>query len=179
MQGLERLLSKVITDYWVLLALRPLTRNSSLQLNPDIDIDKELEAGLSDQESGTSTSLPTQAQPADPSKSNTLRPPMAAGPSTSAVSDSLDPSDDESEVQKNVVEDFNRLSINPMTYRYHGKSSGLVFLRAAQHLKGQVEADASDSAPAPAPEQPAMDIKRLVRKQLATSPVSWPPLSLH
>ena len=135
-----------------------------------MDIEKELEGGLSDQENGLSTSLPPSAPPPEPPVPDGLRPPMAAGPSTSDMSDNLDPSDDESEVQKNVVESFNKLSINPMTYRYHGKSSGLIFIRAAQHLKGQVEAE-RDSSPTTTPERPAIDIKRLVRKQFATSPV--------
>ena len=96
---------------------------------------------------------------------------MATGPNPSDVSDNLDPSDDESEVQKNVVESFNRLSINPMTYRYHGKSSGLIFLRAAQHFKSQVDAD-SASSPDTTPEQPELNIRQLVRRKFAASPVS-------
>ncbi|PIL25372.1 transcription factor [Ganoderma sinense ZZ0214-1] len=154
MQRLERLFSK---------------------LNPDVDIEKELDGGLSDQESGPSTNVAPPASPPEPPKSEGLRPPMATGPSPSAVSDNLDPSDDESEVQKNVVEIFDRLSLNPMTYRYHGKSSGLIFLRAAQHIKDQVETD-SDSSPATTPEQPALDVRQMVRRQFATSPWLWASL---
>ncbi len=114
----------------------------------------------------------------EPSSSNGLRLSMVAGPSVSAEPDNLDPSDDESEVQKNIVEAFNKLSIKPMSYRYHGKSSGLVLIRAAHHLKDQVEAD-TDSRLATAREKPTIDLRRPIRKQFATSPVSLLPLSLR
>ena len=96
-----------------------------------------------------------------------LSPPIAAGPSISGTSDDLDPSDDESELQKNVIEGFNKLSIDPLTYRYHGKSSGLVFVRAAKHLKDQIEADTS----APTKEGPHEEPPRL-SKQHTPTPVS-------
>lgn len=106
-----------------------------------MDIAKELDA-LSDQEvlaqeaafgRSKSRALGSKAT----SSTNLLSPAIAARPSSPAESDSLDPSDEESELHTNVVEVFNQLSINPVTYRYHGKSSSLVFLRAAKGLKDQ------------------------------------------
>ncbi|EJF59336.1 hypothetical protein DICSQDRAFT_65175 [Dichomitus squalens LYAD-421 SS1] len=148
------------------------------KLSPGIDITKELDSTLSDNEGGSSASVGASTRSdtstlrtGKPSTSTTLSPPIAASPSIPAVSDDLDPSDDESELQKNIVDGFNRLSIDPVTYRYHGKSSGLVFVRAAKHLKDQIEADMTTTTKAQSTEEPP----RSVNKQYAPIPVKDAP----
>ena len=49
--------------------------------------------------------------------------------------DDLDPSDDEIIAQRNIVQSLQKMSVNPSSMRYHGKSSSLLFIQAAMDLK--------------------------------------------
>lgn len=50
-------------------------------------------------------------------------------------SDDLDPSDDEIVAQRNIVQSLRKMSMNPSSMRYHGKSSSLLFIQTAMDLK--------------------------------------------
>ena len=47
----------------------------------------------------------------------------------------LDPSDDEIVAQRNIVQSLRKMSMNPSSMRYHGKSSSLLFIQTAMDLK--------------------------------------------
>lgn len=79
---------------------------------------------------------------------------MALTPQTPAGSDEVQRSDEEDDVQLEVSRQFQKLSIAPRPYRYHGRSSALVFLRSAIDLKNQFsenpqEAQNKSSRPPP------------------------------
>ena len=46
--------------------------------------------------------------------------------------------EDEGDVEKDLADGIRKLSINLNPYRYHGKSSGLVFIRSALELKTEM-----------------------------------------
>ena len=62
-------------------------------------------------------------------------PPTLGTPASQVDSDDLDPSDDEIIAQKNIVQNLKKMSVNPSSMRYHGKSSSLLFIQTAMDLK--------------------------------------------
>ncbi len=52
-------------------------------------------------------------------------------------SDELEPSDDEQEARRNIIENLKRIPVltHPSQARYHGKSSNLMFLQAVMDMK--------------------------------------------
>ena len=59
--------------------------------------------------------------------------PTASG--SQVDSEDLDPSDDEIVAQRNIVQSLRKMSMNPSSMRYHGKSSSLLFIQTAMDLK--------------------------------------------
>ncbi|KAI0373465.1 hypothetical protein BV20DRAFT_937863 [Pilatotrama ljubarskyi] len=71
------------------------------------------------------------------SASSPLPPPVFSVPSP-AESNDLDPSDDETETQRELVDYLRNLSLPPtITMRYHGKSSSMMLLQAAMDIQKQ------------------------------------------
>ena len=131
MQKMQQLLNKVC----VCVLFTPSFTDRVRQLNPDIDIAKEL-GGLADATSSQPPiskeflgSTPSRRSTRAHAESLTLPPPSPPG------TDEFEGSDDESELQHLISEGFRNMSIRPATQRYHGKSSAMVFLRNSVKVK--------------------------------------------
>ena len=118
------------------------------QLCPDADFTKELggsfdkDAWLADRNGEpSSASTPRSAYPipATPAQQPGIGSPpslpAAASGSSQVESEDLDPSDDEIVAQRNIVQSLRKMSMNPSSMRYHGKSSSLLFIQTAMDLK--------------------------------------------
>ncbi|PIL26804.1 hypothetical protein GSI_11140 [Ganoderma sinense ZZ0214-1] len=120
------------------------------KLCPDADFTKELggsfdkDAWLTDRNgepSSATLSTPAYAIPATPGQQPgpgigsppTL--PASASAAAQVESEDLDPSDDEIVAQRNIVQSLRKMSMNPSSMRYHGKSSSLLFIQTAMDLK--------------------------------------------
>ncbi|KAI0749212.1 fungal-specific transcription factor domain-containing protein [Daedaleopsis nitida] len=115
------------------------------KLCPNADFTKEL-GGSFDKDawlverngepSSATTTQPAYGIPAAPSQQSVIgSPPALPTPASQADSDDLDPSDDEIVAQRNIVQSLRKMSMNPSSMRYHGKSSSLLFIQTAMDLK--------------------------------------------
>ena len=109
------------------------------QLCPDTDTSKEpVEAQHTDRDASVHTPASDRSRStidrAGPVSLSALTPQTPDG------SDGYRSSDDD-EVYKGVVHEFRKLSVTRQMYRYHGKSSGWVFIRSAIDLKDQYATD--------------------------------------
>ena len=55
-------------------------------------------------------------------------------------------------MEKELVDGVRKLTVNLHPYRYHGKSSGLVFIRSALDLKTEMDGPRLPRKPRPGPE---------------------------
>ena len=122
------------------------------QLCPEGEVSEEYDPQLSDKEPAQ---LPTPVS--DPSRASSSRaerptssPAFASTPQSPPSDDTLD-SDGEHEAaaDKDLADGIRKLSINLHPYRYHGKSSGLVFIRSALDLRAEVTGPRPLQAPRP------------------------------
>ena len=60
--------------------------------------------------------------------------------------------EDDGEMQKELVDGVRKLTVDLHPYRYHGKSSGLVFIRSALDLKTAMDGPRPPRKPRPGPE---------------------------
>ncbi|RDX39441.1 hypothetical protein OH76DRAFT_1491155, partial [Lentinus brumalis] len=112
-------------------------------LCPNADFTKELggsfdrDGWLSDRngEPSSATSKSAFGIPAGPPQASHMTSPPAPTPASQVDSDDLDPSDDEIVAQRNIVQSLRKMSMNPSSMRYHGKSSSLLFIQTAMDLK--------------------------------------------
>ncbi|KAM5539214.1 hypothetical protein V8D89_007087 [Ganoderma adspersum] len=115
------------------------------KLCPDADFTKELggsfdkDAWLGDRNgepSSATMSKPAYGIPGAPAQPSGIASPPSLPASGSQVdSEDLDPSDDEIVAQRNIVQSLRKMSMNPSSMRYHGKSSSLLFIQTAMDLK--------------------------------------------
>ncbi|KAI0706989.1 fungal-specific transcription factor domain-containing protein [Earliella scabrosa] len=115
------------------------------KLCPNADFTKELggsfdkDAWLGDRNgepSSATTAKPGYGIPTAPSQPSVIgSPPTLGTPASQVDSDDLDPSDDEIVAQRNIVQSLRKMSMNPSSMRYHGKSSSLLFIQTAMDLK--------------------------------------------
>ncbi|KAM5544387.1 hypothetical protein V8D89_002047 [Ganoderma adspersum] len=110
-----------------------------LQLVPDTDEAKALDAQHPDGHPSRSLRMPSEQSHASGSRAADLprtSSPLTIAPPTLASTDAGAPSEDEeAELDEDLTEAMRKLSMHPKPSRYHGKSSGLVFIRSAQTLK--------------------------------------------
>ncbi len=122
MQKLERLVKQVRP-----ISMRHVSSQSLIsasQLDPDIDIAKEL-----DEQDAPSRPNPSTVSESSQSKRAF---PLAGFPLRDQTD--AESSEDESELQEvNLIEEFGKVSLK-QSYLYHGKSSSMVLLRAAKDL---------------------------------------------
>ncbi|RPD72366.1 hypothetical protein L226DRAFT_546928 [Lentinus tigrinus ALCF2SS1-7] len=114
------------------------------KLCPNADFTKEL-GGSFDKDtwiaerngepSSSTTSKSAFGIPPAPSQPSIASPPALPTPASQMDSDDLDPSDDEIVAQRNIVQSLRKMSMNPSSMRYHGKSSSLLFIQTAMDLK--------------------------------------------
>ncbi|KAI0787277.1 fungal-specific transcription factor domain-containing protein [Fomes fomentarius] len=115
------------------------------KLCPNADFTKELggsfdrDAWLSERNgepSSATTTKPAYGIPAPPTQTSVMNsPPALPTPPSQVDSEDLDPSDDEIVAQRNIVQSLQKMSMNPSSMRYHGKSSSLLFIQTAMDLK--------------------------------------------
>ncbi|TBU65203.1 fungal-specific transcription factor domain-containing protein [Dichomitus squalens] len=114
------------------------------KLCPNADFTKELggsfdkDGWLTDRNgepSSATTTKPAYSIPANPTQQSAIASPPALSSSAQVESDDLDPSDDEIVAQRNIVQSLRKMSMNPSSMRYHGKSSSLLFIQTAMDLK--------------------------------------------
>ncbi|KAH9910329.1 fungal-specific transcription factor domain-containing protein [Epithele typhae] len=111
------------------------------KLCPNADFSKELGGSFDrdgwttdrgDALGGSGFSIPTTPGP------GTISSPPALSSSAGTPSheaDEFDPSDDEIVAQRTIVQNLKKMSVNPSSMRYHGKSSSLLFIQTAMDLK--------------------------------------------
>ncbi|KAI1786446.1 fungal-specific transcription factor domain-containing protein [Ganoderma leucocontextum] len=113
------------------------------KLCPNADFTKELggsfdkDAWSPDRNGGpSSAAMSSYPIPAAPTQQSAIASPPSLPASSSQVdSEDLDPSDDEIVAQRNIVQSLRKMSMNPSSMRYHGKSSSLLFIQTAMDLK--------------------------------------------
>ena len=147
LEKMEKLLNKVRPRRPRLAALPARTCRdlTPAQLCPNADFTKELggsfdkDAWLGDRNgepSSATTAKPGYGIPTAPSQPSVIgSPPTLGTPASQVDSDDLDPSDDEIVAQRNIVQSLRKMSMNPSSMRYHGKSSSLLFIQTAMDLK--------------------------------------------
>ena len=114
-----------IMTYWVV--------TTPLQLCPD--------AGVAE---GELMQFPTPSSDAPRASSSRAevpvnQPTLAIAPQSPGSDHSLDSGGDgDEDVNEDLADGIRKLSVDPQPYRYHGKSSGLVFIRSALDLKAQM-----------------------------------------
>ena len=113
----------------------------SFQLVPGADVDKELDTHHSDRHPSQTLGVPSERPHASGSRAEPPRisPPLTIAPPSPASADVGPPAseEDEAELDKQLTEAMRKLSMHSHPFRYHGKSSGLVFIRSALALKNQ------------------------------------------
>ena len=129
--------------YPVIIVCRP-SKRSHPQLCPNADFTKELggsfdkDAWIAERNGEPSSSTASQSAfgiPTAPAQPSIASPPALPASSSQVDSDDLDPSDDEIVAQRNIVQSLRKMSMNPSSMRYHGKSSSLLFIQTAMDLK--------------------------------------------
>ncbi|KAM5544332.1 hypothetical protein V8D89_001992 [Ganoderma adspersum] len=114
---------------------------------PDKDIAKELDGHQSDKDPPNALTPGSERSHASGSRVEsplnpsglTVAPPTPGSGENAADNDRAPHSDSEGgqELDKELVEGMQKLSMNSPPLRYHGKSSGLVFIRSAMALKNE------------------------------------------
>ncbi|KAM5544146.1 hypothetical protein V8D89_002195 [Ganoderma adspersum] len=107
-------------------------------LVPDTDVAKELDAQHPNVHPNQSLGMPSEGAHASTSRAGepprtspfTIPPPSPASPDNGVPSE-----DEEAELDEDLTEAMRKLSMRSQPSRYHGKSSGLVFIRSALALK--------------------------------------------
>ncbi|KAM5544144.1 hypothetical protein V8D89_002193 [Ganoderma adspersum] len=107
-------------------------------LVPDTDVAKELDAQHPNIHPNQSLGVPSERAHASASHAGeppctspfTIAPPSPASPHNGVPSE-----DEEAELDEDLTEAMRKLSMRSQPSRYHGKSSGLVFIRSALALK--------------------------------------------
>ncbi|KAI0794216.1 fungal-specific transcription factor domain-containing protein [Fomes fomentarius] len=127
------------------------------KLCPEEGVSRELETAQPEKEHLIHTPISERSGLRYNSATPPSTPAMALTPQTPVGSDQVQQSDEEDEVQLEISRQLQTLSITPQPYRYHGRSSALVFLRSAIDLKNQYS------------EEPQEDQNRSSRHP----PVSW------
>ena len=133
---MERLFGQVCRE---LLSSVAASDNPLRQLHPNMQIPKDFDSVL---EAGH-LQVPTDHLPTNYTRHSSI-----SNGSASAVSppppdsplidsDELEPSDDEQEVRRNIIENLKRIPVitTPAQARYHGKSSNLMFLQTVIDMK--------------------------------------------
>ncbi|OSD00133.1 hypothetical protein PYCCODRAFT_1437689 [Trametes coccinea BRFM310] len=110
------------------------------KLNAGAEAKKVIESDVLDIE--TPQTVDSQTQPTTSPEASTstsagisplaMAPPTPPAPETP---DEEDLSDDDVAVQRDIIQGINKLSLNPSTLRYHGKSSGWVFIQTTAGLR--------------------------------------------
>ena len=104
-----------------------------MQFNPNVDISKEL-----GEMEGTAAPVSKEfagVRPAQRASSPQGGEELALYPPSPHGSDDFEPSDEESELHKQINENLRSMSIGSSTQRYFGKSSGTIFLRGTYKQK--------------------------------------------
>ncbi|KAI1785317.1 fungal-specific transcription factor domain-containing protein [Ganoderma leucocontextum] len=111
------------------------------KLCPDTDISKELDNHQSDKDPANTLSPASEPSYDNGSRVETPLTPstLAVAPPTLGSADNGPHSDEEEaqELDKELAEGMRKLSMHSPPLRYHGKSSGLVFIRSAMALKDE------------------------------------------
>ncbi|KAI0666833.1 fungal-specific transcription factor domain-containing protein [Trametes maxima] len=104
---------------------------------PEVDLTIE-EEGASDSEPSPHPAASPSPADSTPSQTSFIAPTSARLVRTSPLPAKLDDyetsDEDDVAIQNDIVEDLSRLSLDPVTRQYHGKSSGLMFVRTAMRL---------------------------------------------
>ncbi|TFK84862.1 hypothetical protein K466DRAFT_495789 [Polyporus arcularius HHB13444] len=109
------------------------------QLHPNVQIPKDFDGVLEASHLQISTDhLPpdyTRHSSISNGSASAVSPPPPESPLVE--SDELEPSDDEQEARRNIIENLKRVPVltHPSQARYHGKSSNLMFLQAVMDMK--------------------------------------------
>ncbi|KAM5544366.1 hypothetical protein V8D89_002026 [Ganoderma adspersum] len=157
------------------------------KLIPGKDIDKELEDHGSDKDPTNALTPASEWSHASSSRVELPRTPstLSLAPPTpaSAVDDPRDPQSQEeeeeeeaAELDKELAEGMRKLSMHSPPLRYHGKSSGLVFIRSAMALKNEY---APEIRPPPTRDGQHSWLKSFVENDFPILPASsFPPPDL-
>ena len=111
----------------------------NIQLVPDTDKAKQFDAKHPNGHPSQSLGIPSERPHASTSRPRAppRTSPFTIAPPSPASGDNGVPSDDEeAELDEDLTEAMRKLSVRSQPSRYHGKSSGLVFIRSALALKG-------------------------------------------
>ncbi|KAI9063836.1 hypothetical protein FKP32DRAFT_1592070 [Trametes sanguinea] len=106
------------------------------KLNAGAEARNAIESDLGDTETSQTAETPATTSPGASSSAG-ISPLAIAPPSPPAqeTHDEEDLSDDDVAVQRDIIQGINKLSLNPSTLRYHGKSSGWVFIQTTAGLR--------------------------------------------
>ncbi|PIL25446.1 transcription factor [Ganoderma sinense ZZ0214-1] len=155
------------------------------KLLPDKDIEKELDDHASDRDLSNALTPASERSHASSSRVEIPRtpsslsvvpptPPSAADVSQDAQSDEEE--EEATELDKELAEGMRKLSMHSPPQRYHGKSSGLVFIRSAMALKNEV---APEYPPPPSRDGQHSWLKNFVENDFPVLPSSaFPPPDL-
>ncbi|KAM5544389.1 hypothetical protein V8D89_002049 [Ganoderma adspersum] len=114
--------------------------STTLQLVPNANAGQALDVQHPDRHPSQNLGVPSDRSHASGSHTQPPRtsPPLTVAPPSPAPADNGPPSEvEEAELDKELTEAMRKLSMHSQPFRYHGKSSGLVFIRSALALKNQ------------------------------------------